>query len=157
MDWLLYGAVRKEALLTSQIEGTQATLVDLFNQEAGFMVSNTDEVAEVSNYLRAFRFVQEQLHNPKGLPISTRLLCDAHRLLLDGVRGAGKQPGEIRHSQKKGWPLPQPRPSTTLLPLPGLFPNPPPPSFFEEAFSFFIFLSVIFCHYYVWEGFEWLR
>jgi len=99
VDWLLYGAVRKEALLTSQIEGTQATLVDLFNQEAGFMVSNTEEVAEVSNYLRAFRFMQEQLHNPKGLPISTRLLCETHRLLLDGVRGAGKQPGEIRHSQ----------------------------------------------------------
>ena len=99
VDWLLYGAVRKEALLTSQIEGTQATLVDLFNQEAGFEVSNSDDVAEVSNYLRAFRFVQEQLHSPGGLPISTRLLCDAHRLLMEGTRGAGKQPGEVRRSQ----------------------------------------------------------
>ena len=99
VDWLLYSAIRKEALLTSQIEGTQATLTDLFDIEAGFKVSNTDDVEEVSNYLHAFRWVHEQLRDPKGLPISVRLLCDAHRLLLDGVRGAGKQPGELRRSQ----------------------------------------------------------
>jgi len=99
LDWLIYGAIRKEALLTSQIEGTQATLTDLFDEEAGFKVSNTDDVEEVTNYLRAFRLVQEQLRDPKGLPISMRLLCAAHRLLLNGVRGAGKQPGELRRSQ----------------------------------------------------------
>ena len=99
VDWLLYSAIRKEALLTSQIEGTQATLTDLFDEEAGFKVSNTDDVEEVTNYLQAFRLVQEQLRDPKGLPISVRLLCDAHRLLLSGVRGAGKQPGELRRSQ----------------------------------------------------------
>ncbi len=99
VDWLLYSAIRKEALLTSQIEGTQATLTDLFDEEAGFKVSNTDDVEEVTNYLRAFRWTQEQLRDPKGLPISVRLLCEAHRRLLDGVRGAGKQPGELRRSQ----------------------------------------------------------
>ena len=99
VDWLLYSAIRKEALLTSQIEGTQATLTDLFDEEAGFAVSNTDDVEEVTNYLRAFRLVQDNLRSPQGLPISVRLLCDAHRLLLDGVRGAGKQPGELRRSQ----------------------------------------------------------
>ncbi len=99
VDWLLYSAIRKEALLTSQIEGTQATLTDLFDEEAGFKVSNTDDVEEVTNYLRAFRWVQAQLRDPKGLPISVRLLCEAHRLLLDGARGAGKQPGELRRSQ----------------------------------------------------------
>lgn len=99
VDWLLYSAVRKEALLTSQIEGTQATLTDLFDEEAGVKVSNTDDVAEVTNYLRAFRMAQEQLRAPNGLPFSVRLLCDAHRLLLDGARGAGKQPGEMRRSQ----------------------------------------------------------
>lgn len=99
VEWLLYSAIRKEALLTSQIEGTQATLVDLFDEEAGFKVDNTDDVEEVTNYLRAFRWVQEQLRDPKGLPISVRLLCEAHRLLLDGARGAGKQPGELRRSQ----------------------------------------------------------
>ncbi|MDF2466853.1 MAG: Fic family protein [Ramlibacter sp.] len=99
VDWLLYGAIRKEALLTSQIEGTQATLNDLFDQEAGFIVANADDVQEVTNYIRAFRRVQQQLRSPKGLPVSARLLCEAHRLLLDGVRGAGKQPGELRKSQ----------------------------------------------------------
>ena len=99
VDWLLYSAVRKEALLTSQIEGTQATLVDLFNEEAGFAVSNTDDVEEVTNYLRAFRLVQDNLRDPNGLPLSVRLLCDSHRLLMGGVRGHGKQPGELRRSQ----------------------------------------------------------
>lgn len=99
VDWLLYGAVRKEALLTSQIEGTQATLVDLFDEEAGFAVVNADDVEEVSNYLRAFRLVQDNLRAAAGLPISVRLLCDAHCMLLAGVRGSGKQPGELRRSQ----------------------------------------------------------
>jgi Fic family protein len=99
VDWLLYSAIRKEALLTSQIEGTQATLKDLLDDEAGFAVRNTDDVEEVTNYLRAFRWVQEQLRSPAGLPLSVRLLCDAHRLLMDGARGAGKQPGELRRSQ----------------------------------------------------------
>lgn len=99
VDWLLYSAIRKEALLTSQIEGTQATLVDLLDEEAGIAVSNADDVEEVTNYLRAFRHVREALHDPKGLPISVRLLCEAHRLLLDGVRGAGRQPGQLRKSQ----------------------------------------------------------
>ena len=99
VDWLLYSAIRKEALLTSQIEGTQATLTDLFDEEAGFAVSNTDDVEEVTNYLRAFRLVQEQLRDPAGLPLSVRLLSNAHGLLLDGARGQGKQPGELRRSQ----------------------------------------------------------
>ena len=99
VDWLLYSAIRKEALLTSQIEGTQATLTDLFDEEAGFAVSNTDDVEEVTNYLRAFRLVQSQLRDPAGLPLSVRLLCDAHRLLMDGARGNGKQLGELRRSQ----------------------------------------------------------
>lgn len=99
VDWLLYSAIRKEALLTSQIEGTQATLTDLFDDEAGLAVANTDDVEEVSNYLRAFRLVRDNLRSPTGLPLSVRLLCDAHRLLLDGTRGTGKQPGELRRSQ----------------------------------------------------------
>ncbi len=99
VDWLLYSAIRKEALFTSQIEGTQATLTDLFDDEAGLTVANTDDVEEVTNYLRAFRLVRDNLRGPTGLPISVRLLCDAHRLLLDGARGASKQPGELRRSQ----------------------------------------------------------
>lgn len=99
VDWLLYSAIRKEALLTSQIEGTQATLTDLFDEEAGLEINNTDDIEEVTNYLRAFRMVRENLRDANGLPISVRLICDAHRLLLNGVRGTGKQPGELRRSQ----------------------------------------------------------
>lgn len=99
VDWLLYSAIRKEALLTSQIEGTQASLTDLFDSEAGSIVRNADDVEEVTNYLRAFRLVQENLRSPEGLPVSLRLICDAHRLLMDGVSGGSKQPGEIRRSQ----------------------------------------------------------
>ncbi|GAA6118963.1 Fic family protein [Acidovorax sp. FG27] len=99
VDWLLYSAIRKEALLTSQIEGTQATLADLFDDEAGLAISNTEDVEEVTNYLRAFRVVQDNLRDPAGLPLSVRLLCDAHRLLLSGARGHGRQPGELRRSQ----------------------------------------------------------
>lgn len=99
VDWLLYSAIRQEALMTSQIEGTQATLVDLFDEEAGFSINNTDDVEEVTNYLKAFQWVQAQLRSPQGLPISVRLFNEAHRRLLDGARGSGKQPGELRRSQ----------------------------------------------------------
>jgi Fic family protein len=99
VDWLLYSAIRKEALLTSQIEGAHATLTDLFDQEAGFKVRNANDVEEVSNYLRAFCHVNDRLRDAKGLPINVRLLCEAYRLLMDGVRGTGKQPGELRWSQ----------------------------------------------------------
>lgn len=99
VDWLLYSAIRQEALLTSQIEGTQATLTDLFDDEAGQVLANMADVEEVTNYLRAFRLVRDNLRSATGLPLCVRLLCDAHRLLLAGVRGAGKQPGELRQSQ----------------------------------------------------------
>lgn len=125
VDWLLYSAVRKEALLTSQIEGTQATLTDLFDEEAGLKVGNTDDVADVTNYLRAFRLVQEQLRDPNGLPFSVRLLCDAHRLLLNGTRGMGKQPGELRLSQN--W-IGGTRPGNAVF-------VPPPPECVPELLS----------------------
>jgi Fic family protein len=65
-DWLLYGAIRKEALLTSQIEGTQETMVDLFDDEAGFVLTNPADVEEVTNYLQAFRHVRENLRSPNA-------------------------------------------------------------------------------------------
>ena len=99
MRWLTYAALRKEALLTSQIEGTQATLVDVFDAEADFAVANADDVEEVTNYLRAFEYSVGQLRRSRGLPLSMRLLCEAHRRLMAGARGGGKHPGEIRRSQ----------------------------------------------------------
>jgi Fic family protein len=56
-------------------------------------------VEEVTNYMRAFRMVRDNLHDAHGLPLSAHLICDAHRILLDGARGANKQPGELRRSQ----------------------------------------------------------
>ncbi|GGA42335.1 Fic family protein [Dyella nitratireducens] len=97
-EWLIYSAIRKEALLTSQIEGTQATLTDLLDEEAGIEVKDTD-VSDVTNYLRAFEYVRSQLASENGLPLSTRLLCAAHKILMEGVRGNNKQPGELRTSQ----------------------------------------------------------
>jgi Fic family protein len=99
VDWLLYSAIRKEALLTSQIEGTQATLTDLFDQEAGIELANRDDVEEITNYIQAFRMVRDNLRDQHGLPLCVRLICDAHRILLTGARGANKQPGELRRSQ----------------------------------------------------------
>jgi len=51
--------------------------------------------------MRAFRMVRDNLRAPQGLPLSVRLMCDAHRLLLDGARGANKQPGALRRSQNR--------------------------------------------------------
>lgn len=99
VEWLLYSAIRKEALLTSQIEGTQATLTDLFDQEAGLEITNRDDIEEITNYIQAFRMVRDNLRDASGLPLSVRLICDAHRILLTGARGSNKQPGELRRSQ----------------------------------------------------------
>jgi Fic family protein len=100
LDWFIYAFVRKEAVITSQIEGTQATLVDLLEYEAEKEARGPDDdVREVCNYLDALTYARKQLASPKGLPLSVRLLHEAHRRLLRGVRGAGKQPGEVRRSQ----------------------------------------------------------
>ena len=98
-EWFLYGFVRKEALITSQIEGTQATLQDVLAFEAGQEPQRPDDVREVCNYVEALNYARRQLARPKGLPLSTRLLCQAHKRLMKGARGADKQPGEVRRSQ----------------------------------------------------------
>ena len=99
IDWVLYAFVRKEAVVSSQIEGTQATLVDLLRFETGEAPPPSAGVEEVCNHLAALRFAREQLAAPAGLPISMRLLNEAHRRLMRGERGADKQPGEVRRSQ----------------------------------------------------------
>jgi Fic family protein len=98
-DWFIYGFVRKEAVITSQIEGTQATLRDVLTFEATRQTDRPDDVAEVCNYLDALSYARKELARPRGLPLSIRLLCEAHKRLMRGVRGAEKQPGTIRTSQ----------------------------------------------------------
>ena len=103
LDWFIYAFVRKEAVISSQIEGTQATLVDLLNFEAQRVQENSTlpnaDVEEVCNYLDALAYARAELADPKGLPLSMRLLNETHRRLIRGVRGAEKLPGEIRRSQ----------------------------------------------------------
>ena len=98
-DWFLYGFVRKEAVVTSQIEGTQATLRDVLTFEATHRSDRPDDVREVCNYVDALAHTRARIADPKGLPLSIRLLCEAHRILMAGVRGEYMQPGEIRRSQ----------------------------------------------------------
>jgi Fic family protein len=101
VEWLVYAFVRKEAVLSSQIEGTQATLVDLFAHEAIEADQPTlgSDVDEVCNYLSALTFARSELRRKKGLPLSMRLLNQAHRRLMAGRPGKGAMPGEVRSSQ----------------------------------------------------------
>ena len=99
IGWFLYGFVRKEAVVTSQIEGTQATLRDVLTFEATDRTDRPEDVREVCNYVDALAHARAQLSDPKGLPLCIRLLCEAHRILMGGVRGKDKLPGEIRRSQ----------------------------------------------------------
>jgi Fic family protein len=94
----LYMYVRKEAVLSSQIEGTQSSLSDLLLFEAEEMPGvPIDDVTEVSNYVAAMEHGIRRLR--EGFPLSSRLLRELHGILLSRGRGAEKQPGEFRRSQ----------------------------------------------------------
>lgn len=86
--------VRKEALISSQIEGTQCTLEDVLDPE---LDTNANlDVADVINYVKAAQYALDRLHT---LPICNRLLRETHQILMEGVRGQEKNPGEFRRSQ----------------------------------------------------------
>jgi Fic family protein len=127
VDWLIYAFVRKEAVVSSQIEGTQATLVDLLKYEADDSVTSEREldVEEVTNYLDALKYALREVARPAGLPLSVRLLNEIHRRLMKGVRGAEKQPGEVRRSQN--W-IGGTRPGTAAF-------VPPPPNLVGDCLS----------------------
>ena len=94
----LYMYVRKEALLSSQIEGTQSSLSDLLLFETKELPGvPLDDVVEVSNYVAAMDHGLRQLE--KGQPLSLRLLREIHEMLLAKGRGSDKEPGEFRRSQ----------------------------------------------------------
>src|SRR5690606_9829273 len=100
LDWFIYAFVRKEAVVSSQIEGTQATLVDLLTFEAGSDEGpRSADVEEVCSYLDALNFARAQLADASGLPVSMRLVTEIHAGLVQGVRVADKQPGEVRRTQ----------------------------------------------------------
>lgn len=101
LDWFIYAFVRKEAVTSSQIEGTQATLIDLLTFEAQENQNDRGDadIEEVCNYLEAVKYARGHLKRRNGLPLSMRLLNETHKRLMQGVRGGSKQPGTIRQSQ----------------------------------------------------------
>lgn len=116
--------VRKEALISSQIEGTQSSLSDLllFENDESPNVPVHD-VEEVSNYIAALNHGLARMK--KGFPLSTRLIREIHKILLRGGRGANKAPGEFRRSQN--W-LGGIRPSKARF-------VPPPPEMLNDLMS----------------------
>lgn len=94
----LYMYIRKEAVLSSQIEGTQSSLSDLLlyeNQEVAGVLSQ--DVVEVSNYVAAMEHGLKRIQD--GFPLCLRLICEMHGVLLSKGHGSSKQPGEFRRSQ----------------------------------------------------------
>ncbi|MEG4918259.1 Fic family protein [Microcoleus sp. B7-D4] len=96
-DLFVFMYVRKEAVLSSQIEGTQASLIDVLEFESQALEpNNPQEVAEVVNYIAAINYGLERL---KSFPVSLRLIREIHKELMQGVRGAERDPGEFRSTQ----------------------------------------------------------
>lgn len=124
-DWFLYGFVRKEAVVSSQIEGTQATLEDVVVHEITHQSDRPADVEEVCNYVDALAYARRELARPRGLPLCMRLLCAAHKRLMKGVRGSDKQPGTVRKSQN--W-IGGTRPGNARF-------VPPPPEALPEAMA----------------------
>jgi Fic family protein len=125
-DLFVYLYVRKEALLSSQIEGTQCSLEDILNPEVETNSSSTPspDIEEVSNYVKA---MNQGLARLTSLPVSARLIKEIHTMLMRGVRGSGKTPGEFRISQN--WIG---RPGATLTTAQFV---PPPPEEVERLIS----------------------
>ena len=97
-DLLLYMYVRKEAVLSSQIEGTQSTLTDLFQYENAEAPGVPEEdVREVSRYVAALQHGVDRMRG--GMPLSLRLIREVHGVLIRNGRGGSQAPGEFRRSQ----------------------------------------------------------
>lgn len=106
---LLQPSIAQEALASSRIEGTQASLSDVFDAQA--RNKPRGPVREVTNYIEA---LEHGLGRLDSLPLSKRLLCEVHRILLDDVRGQDRRPGEVRTSPN--WiGSPDNRPETAIF------------------------------------------
>ncbi len=92
---LIQPYLKKEAVLSSKIEGTQASLSDLFEAEIG-AVEKTDDIKEVNQYVKAMEYGLKRI---KDFPLSLRFVRELHKILMEGVRGKHAAPGEFRVSQ----------------------------------------------------------
>ena len=123
-NMLLYSYIRKEAVLSSMIEGTQSSLSDLLVHEVSPLKgAPLDDVTEVSNYVAAVELGLKRLD--EGFPISVRLIKELHKVLLSDSRGSTKLPGEIRNSQN--W-IGGTRPGNAIF-------VPPPPNLLIQGLS----------------------
>ncbi len=114
---LIQPFMRREAVLSSRIEGTRASLVDLYNYESAqlsFLEAGSD-VNEVFNYVRALDYGLERL---KELPVSLRLIREIHKKLLEDVRGGSLAPGKFRSTQNWIGPAGSTLDSATYVPPP---------------------------------------
>ncbi len=126
LSLLLYTYVRKEAVLSSQIEGTQSSLCDLLLYENDEVPGvPVEDVREVSNHVAAMNHGLERMR--AGFPLSLRLIREVHEILLSQERGNGKQPGEFRRSQN--W-IGGSRPGNAVF-------VPPPPEMLAECLNQF--------------------
>ncbi len=97
VDFFIFMYVRKEATLSSQVEGTVATFSDVLKAEAKIKdMEIHNDVDEILNYIKAMNYGLERLQT---LPLSLRLIREIHKILLTGVRGAHRNPGEFKTSQ----------------------------------------------------------
>ncbi len=116
--------MKKEATLSSKIEGTQSTLSDFLIFETKEDQTKSEDNIEIQNYILA---MEHGLHKITKLPVSRRLICEIHKILLSSGRGSDKTPGEFRKTQN--W-IGGSRPENAIF-------IPPPPENLDECFSDF--------------------